>query len=1600
MCSPKCVVAQQQQPRDLAALFDGIDLRLPESAFMVPPREIVRPLMRSKKLMAAGKFSDAVEILGELLADDSMEDFLIPRGTRSFTSLRSRTESILGAIDTRLLERYQIRYGIRARKLMEKGVAENDLSLLKKVSSQFFFTDSGAESTMLLGHMELSNGQPSAAQSYFAKIVRFPATAAKHDPEASILLATCQLLGNNQDAAKETLADLKRRLPNSTISLMGESYTLFNREKDAISWLKSLIGDSPLASNRMLSEWLMFQGNPARTGKTGTGMPLIAPRWEHATSKSLEGQREASKYVTSLIQDGTMPAPAVTPLVVGETIVLRDVDQMYGIDFETGLRKWAWPPELAWNQKSLKGFSSSQRNKLRERMLSDSIYGHASSDGRLIFFVPSPGAATASNEVDDASDITTSDPSDRRLFNEMVAIDSELSGLLRWRVGGPNGFDEPKLAKAFFIGEALPVEGVLYCCCVLDNAIQLVALDSKSGKLRWSKMIAGYEAEDFNSNRSRRLAGVSPSYADGKIVCLTGTGAVVALDVSTRTLLWGYEYKQGAETTLVSDDSGYADAMQDAWRDSQVVIANGMVFLTPVLSREMICLDLDDGLGVWFEEDGFMPERVNRGSSLYMAGINRDQIICVGTRNIRAIDSFTGRETWVLDLEIDDLPSGRGYMGDDSLFLPTANRKMLRIDLVNGVIAESVSTGRVLGNLSRVKGDVVSHGLDHVASFPEYGASKRSIEGLPAADLNEDQKFIKAQTLIQRGDLEAGLDMLTELAAANPLPKYAEFLALCATLFQMERPVLSLRALDWLKQHYPNFDVEELEQGRAIAKLRTGEFDESVKLSIDQLESKIEDIKSAGSAEIVDEIFKTLPAALVDGEVKLEPATEVEFEGVESIAFENRNDRIKYSDFGWHRTRLLLGVRGLESSNPESSSSAKTRIGKLVEENIELPAPQLDRLLARIPSQMLDDKTIEMLVGRFLKESRFLSALQYSNAALAADRTGAERFRLLNAEIYIAGNDLARAADALRDTNQANLDDVGLERLAKLQNDLATRIDLQSGSIKPTSTWANGTAPITDPGNVVLSVISKRQSPTRYRLPFVFDLATESSLRKLKMYFCPWIDQEIEFELRNSRGNEIQRSPIRDPKYGTSFAYTSQVDADVQGSVAELTLNRTAYYVDWFKVIAGSGGSLWRSRHDRVVPQMTAFSGGRETVIGSGNEVYCYETISGKLIWSRTLEDRVSRVVANGSRFTTWSEEGQRFNTFETATGKLLRSIKSKRFIVAKTLVDQMVMNYPIRKGELSKEEEAKFTDPDGVKNPAEVARRFAGFDSNAGRITWSKIFTSKSLMFYLANELCNLDRDGKLIFMDLKSGEVSCEIDLPLSDLEKENLESISVYRHRAGWVVSVKCKSNFGGFVRGKSSYQYYSLHRSQGSGPVFLLDESRESLLWKSPVRIEQMEYLESQPFDSPAIMFGRHIERTEPGKGDSHYLQTVLLEPKTGKLKYSGVIGTLESYNGYAIEWKKSESGVASNTLVISTAVQVQEIKFGQDKELPPGPLAHLTFNAIDFFEDPLFEKVRSEVVDSRVEEFRARAEEAEKQRLEKQAKSAADFKKRMGVGGAQ
>ena len=127
-----------------------------------------------------------------------------------------------------------------------------------------------------------------------------------------------------------------------------------------------------------------------------------------------------------------------------------------------------------------------------------------------------------------------------------------------------------------------------------------------------------------------------------------------------------------------------------------------------------------------------------------------------------------------------------------------------------------------------------------------------------------------------------------------------------------------------------------------------------------------------------------------------------------------------------------------------------------------------------------------------------------------------------------------------------------------------------------------------------------------------------------------------------------------------------------------------------------------------------------------------------------------------------------------------------------------------------------------------------------------------------------------------------------------------------------------------------------------------------------------------------------------------MQTICVDCKSGRLVGHQMMKTLESYDGHAIEWEQSKPSGPFDTLTISTAAEVQKIRFGQDAELPPLPSTHVTFNAMDFFDDPIFEEAKGEVIDIRVDEFRNRAAKAAEKREENQSTVASELKKRLKV----
>jgi len=739
------------------------------SSLVTVPRDIMRPLVRAQDAIADGRLREAAVLLGDLLASQAEHDYLIAApapatdstATATVVSLREYATRLLGSIPPGERATYELKYNDQARQQLDRAIAESDMPALAQVVECFFHTPSGHLATMLVAHYHLQRGENAAAIVALSRIADDNVAQQTYQASASVMLATGYWLMGDRDRAREVLVELKRASHGDTLDLAGRSIPFFADEDGALDWLEQLVGPAGEPLTPTAIEWLMPGGHPSRSAASNGSLPLAAPRWIVPTILSPDEHQTATRMAQQRLTENRAAIPATEALAIGETIVVRGLHHLFGVDLRTGKRLWAYPP-LAQTRDASDGggdFAFDQRH-LAQRLWRDHVFGRCSSNGRAIFVIDEPGfAANQPSAVVTFEGQVIADPLGARSHNQLAAVDLE-NGELVWTIGGEAGGDEPRLAGALFLGAALPVDDALYVLCQLDCQILLVAVDQQRGQLIWSQPLASTElCGPVEHDELRRLAGASPALGEGILVCPTSVSSIVAVDVLARRMKWAYELP-GVPTRAGTKNAASASTTpllraNPAPVETTPVVAEGTVVVMPVESDRIFGLDLLTGRSLWNE--GTTPGRP-RGDALLVGCIHNGAAIVVGSQSVRALRLADGAEQWQLSLEPYGQPSGRGTLCHDSYLVPTASGHVLAIGLETGELVEAVAVDRPLGNLICYSGDVISHSADAVAAYPQSRAAQQIVaEPVPAAAPPDLIAALNAQLVARDGHLLAAL---------------------------------------------------------------------------------------------------------------------------------------------------------------------------------------------------------------------------------------------------------------------------------------------------------------------------------------------------------------------------------------------------------------------------------------------------------------------------------------------------------------------------------------------------------------------------------------------------------------------------------------------------------------------------------------------------------------------------------------------------------------------------------------------------------------------------------------------------------------------------
>ena len=740
-----------------------------DSGLMPSERSVILLLDRTRELLEEARYSEAVKCLDRILSGS--EDFFFKPHADSIVrrSIKTEARRLLGEIPPSGRRSYELQFGPLARSMLGDAVEGGDMAEVAEVARRFFHTEAGYEATFLLGLHHMDHGRPLVAALTLRRL-RDEApnsSSIRFEPSLSLAMSRSWLAAGRPELAREALDVLREDYRDRAVTIEGREVPLFGASDDSVGWLVASMGTDSAAAPLEPTDWTIHGGSPDRNAVRPGSRPLLSPDWfvpttDHPAVESMihrlqRQQEDREKYLL----------PTLHPLVVDGVVLMRTATNLLAVDFRTGKRLWEVPAddpfEAALNL-APDDHVHQQPNLeagLQSRLWGDGVFGNLASNGQFVFAVedlqlPLPaayarGLLVPGNVRSSSTALLTS--------NRLAAFDIRSQGKLRWEVGGSYA-DELPLAGAYFLGPPLPLLGDLYVLAEIDGELRLLALNADNGELLWQQQLAVVDQTVYQDSL-RRVSGVSPSYADGVLVCPTSNHSIVAIELTTRSLLWCYGYAETEDSdqrpqNRLAAFRHHLASPEDRWTDSSLVLAEGYVLASPTDSERLHCLSLHDGELVWQKP---------REDKLFVAAVHEGKAVVATRRGLVAFRLEDGKSAWATQAPCpsNSEPSGRGFNDGEFYHLPLTGGKLMTVHLATGRVEQVVRSrhGGTLGNLVCHEGMVISQRADGIELYHQLEALRREVDRRLADQPNDARALaLRGEILWDDGDLDAAVDCL------------------------------------------------------------------------------------------------------------------------------------------------------------------------------------------------------------------------------------------------------------------------------------------------------------------------------------------------------------------------------------------------------------------------------------------------------------------------------------------------------------------------------------------------------------------------------------------------------------------------------------------------------------------------------------------------------------------------------------------------------------------------------------------------------------------------------------------------------------------------
>jgi outer membrane protein assembly factor BamB len=701
-----------------------------------------------------------------------------------WVSARAEANRLLGTMPTQGLETYQLLYGTEAKAKLDEARTQSDVQQLAQVALQYFHTDSGAEATDLLGTYYLDRGQPMTAALCYDRLLKREGAE-----QLSILTLfkaayAFRLAGDarNLEASKGTWKKLAAKVGRDGFKIGDDTVTLEQLQAEM---------DRAILQPSSPFDWPLFRGNVSRSASTRGSAPFLRSAWQQSmlVTENPDSEYRVDSETKQIVEDALKPAaqggvriPAFYPLAAGGKVLFRSYWGIHARDLKTG--ELVWDSITAGSLNSMLAGDGEQRRQVKSWY---SLY-HQGATQNVIFENSTTGSLSADDAhvyaVDDLSLPPHPNVQELQMMmwgnggmqiqgplrdlaerSRLVAIEIE-TGKEIWERGDPKHDTNELTVGNYYLGPPLSLGGKLYILAEKNQELRLLCLEPSKGEPLWAQTLATTK-DKMLMDPGRRVQAVHLAYADGILVCPTNAGAMLGVDLLTRSLVWAFPYREKKPEQQTDQQKmmmmrwggmgpqNWTENLTNAtqgWKMATPIIQDGKVIFTAADGDAIHCLDLFTGDSLWRADR-------QKTNDLYVGGLFGGKVVIVGKEKCRALSLADGtKQVW--EVGIEGVPCGQGVICGPGpyYYLPVVSGgigqdkkgEVCKLNLDTGKIeGRSPAPGQERpGNLLFHDGNVISQNESAVTCYPQIDAKLAEID----AKLKKNPGDPEA--LVSRGEMK------------------------------------------------------------------------------------------------------------------------------------------------------------------------------------------------------------------------------------------------------------------------------------------------------------------------------------------------------------------------------------------------------------------------------------------------------------------------------------------------------------------------------------------------------------------------------------------------------------------------------------------------------------------------------------------------------------------------------------------------------------------------------------------------------------------------------------------------------------------------------